>query len=66
MIKNYFISALRNLLKNKFSSILNILGLAVGIASFIFIVLYIQDEISYDRYHSKSKDIVCAKSHTHT
>jgi putative ABC transport system permease protein len=57
MLKNYFLSALRNLVKNKFSSILNILGLAVGISSFIFIVLFIVDEINYDRYHSKSKDI---------
>lgn len=57
MFKNYFVSAFRNLVKNKFASILNILGLAVGIASFIFIVLYIIDEVNYDRYHSKSNDI---------
>jgi len=51
MLKNYLISAFRNISKNKFYSSLNILGLAIGLAAFIFIFLYIQDEISYDKYH---------------
>ncbi len=62
MIKNYLKSALRNITKNKFYSFLNILGLAIGIAAFIFIFLYIQDEISYDKYHENSSRIYRVES----
>ena len=51
MIKNYLMVAWRNLLKNKIYSFLNITGLAVGLASFLLIALYIMDELSYDRYN---------------
>ena len=43
--------ALRNIKKNILYSIINIGGLAIGLASFIFIILYINDELSYDKYH---------------
>ena len=43
--------AWRNLLKNKIYSFLNITGLAVGLASFLLIALYMMDEVSYDRYN---------------
>ncbi|OQX81874.1 MAG: hypothetical protein B6D64_01505 [Bacteroidetes bacterium 4484_276] len=62
MFKNYLKSALRNITKNKFYSFLNILGLAVGFAAFIFIFLYIRDELSYDRYHQKSSQIYRVES----
>ena len=51
MIKNYLVVAWRNLLKNKIYSFLNITGLAVGLASFLLIALYMMDEVSYDRYN---------------
>src|SRR6476659_6836161 len=52
MIKNYFKIAWRNLLRNKGFSFLNISGLAIGMASAILILLWIQNEISYDRFHA--------------
>ena len=55
MLKNYLITALRNLWKHKFYSAINILGLAIGITSFLFIWIYIQDELSYDKFHSKAE-----------
>src|ERR1700690_641841 len=51
MIKNYFKTALRNLVKNKFYTSINIIGLAVGIATCLLIMLYVMDELSYDRYN---------------
>ena len=51
MLKNYLKVALRNLLKHKVYSFINILGLAVGIAAGVLIVLYVFDELSYDRFH---------------
>jgi putative ABC transport system permease protein len=53
VIKNYFKVAIRNLVRNKFFSIINITGLAVGMASAILILLWIENELSYDRFHSK-------------
>ena len=50
MFKNYLKIALRYLLKNKLYSIINILGLAVGIASFVLIMLYVNYEKSYDTF----------------
>lgn len=52
MVKNFFKVALRNMLKQKFFSFLNILGLSLGIASSLFVVIYLVDELSYDRFHS--------------
>jgi putative ABC transport system permease protein len=57
MIKNYFKVAWRNLLKNKVFSFINITGLAVGLASFLLIALYVLDELSYDRYNEKADRI---------
>lgn len=57
MIRNYIKSALRNIVKNKFYSILNILGLTVGLTAFIFLYLHINDEMSYDAYHENAKRI---------
>lgn len=51
MIGNYIKTAFRNLIRNKTYSFLNILGLAVGMAVCILILLYIQHELSYDKYH---------------
>jgi putative ABC transport system permease protein len=53
MLRNYFRVAFRNIVKQKFYSIINIVGLTVGIVATLFIILYIQDELSYDRFHTK-------------
>lgn len=50
MLKNYLKIAVRYLLKNKLYSIINIFGLAVGIASFVLIMLYVNHEKSYDTF----------------
>jgi putative ABC transport system permease protein len=51
MLKNYLKVAFRNLWKNKSFSAINIIGLAVGLATCLLIVLFVQDELSYDRYN---------------
>ena len=51
MIKNYFKIAFRNIFQNKIYSFINIAGLSVGIASCILILLYIQNEFSYDKFN---------------
>ena len=53
MFKNYLTVGIRNLLRHKGYSSINVLGLAIGIACCILILLYVQDELSYDRYHEK-------------
>jgi putative ABC transport system permease protein len=58
MIKNYFKSAWRNLVKNKFYSTLNIAGLALGLTVGILILLWIQDEYSYDSFHKNARNII--------
>jgi putative ABC transport system permease protein len=58
MLKNYLKIAWRNLIKTKLYSFVNIIGLTVGITSFILISLYIQSEMSYDRFHKKADRIV--------
>ena len=57
MYKNYLKIAFRNLLKHKFYSILNVTGLAVGIACCLMILLFVQDELSYDTFHEKADRI---------
>lgn len=57
MIKHNIIIAIRNVAKYWKYSVINISGLAIGLASFIFIVLYITDELCYDKYHEKADRI---------
>jgi len=57
MLKNYFKSATRNLLRQKAYSVINITGLALGIAITIFILLYVVTELSYDNYHQYKDSI---------
>jgi len=57
MFKNYLIIAVRNLLRQKGYSIINISGLAIGLAAFILIVLHVTDELSYDRFHKNADNI---------
>ncbi|MFD2571037.1 ABC transporter permease [Spirosoma soli] len=51
MIRNYLLIAFRNLRKHKAFSFINIIGVAVGLACFLLISLYVKDELSYDRYN---------------
>lgn len=53
MIRNYFLVTLRNLFKTKIYSFINISGLAIGIASAILILLWVNDEVSYDQFIPK-------------
>ena len=57
MIKNYLKIALRNLKRNKVYSFINIMGLAIGIACCLLILLFINDELSYDNFHEKGDRI---------
>lgn len=57
MLRNYFKIALRNLLKQKVYSTINILGLSFGMACVLLIVVYVKDELSYDKFHRHADDI---------
>ena len=57
MFKNYLMVALRSISKQKMYSVLNIFGLAVGLSAFILIMLYVQNELSFDKYHKNSERI---------
>jgi putative ABC transport system permease protein len=57
MFRNYFRIALRNLLKHKAYSAINITGLAVGMACSLLILLYVKDELGYDRFHSNAGSV---------
>jgi len=57
MVTNFFKIAFRNLLRSKGYSAINIIGLAIGMASAIIILLWIQNEVSYDQFHEKKNRI---------
>lgn len=57
MIKHYFLLAWRNALKNKLFSFVNLFGLTIGIAVSTMLFLYVQHELSYDRFHEKADRI---------
>jgi putative ABC transport system permease protein len=57
MLKNYFTIALRNFRKFKTYSLINIFGLAIGLACCILILLHIHDELNFDRFHQKADRI---------
>lgn len=57
MLKNYLKIAVRNLRKHKGYAFINIFGLAVGLAVCLLIVLYVRDELSYDRFHDNAEEI---------
>ena len=57
MLKNYLKIALRNFTKQKSFSIINISGLAIGMACCMLIVLWVQDELNYERFHENLDDI---------
>jgi len=57
MIKNYFKTAWRNLMKYKFISLINLFGLTVGLTCCLLITTYVLNELSYDRYNKNAKNI---------
>lgn len=57
MLKNYFKIAWRNIVRQKAYSILNIAGLSIGMACSILILLWVQNELSYDRFHPRANQI---------
>jgi len=62
MLKNYLKIALRSILRHKAYSIINISGLAIGMASSILILLWVENELSYDRWHKDARQtyrIIC-------
>lgn len=57
VLKNYIKIALRNLFRNRLYSLINILGLAIGMAACLMIYLWVKDELSYDRFHQDAERI---------
>ena len=66
MIKNYFKTAIRTLLRNKLYTALNIAGLTFGLGCFILLGLYLFDELTFDRQHSKAGRIYRVIEHKST
>jgi len=60
MVKNYLKIALRNFFRHKGYTFINTAGLAIGIACCIMIMLWVQDELSYDRFHENAEDLYVA------
>ncbi|MBE0664295.1 MAG: ABC transporter permease, partial [Candidatus Aminicenantes bacterium] len=65
MLKNYFKSAFRNLVKNKSYAFISIFGLAIGMAVCILLLLYVKHELSYDRFNKNAANIyrLCQPQH---
>ena len=57
MLRNYLVIAYRNFLKQKSYTLINVIGLAVGLSSAICIFLYVEDELSYNSNHPDSENI---------
>ncbi len=57
MFKNYIKTAIRNIVKEKGYSFINILGLSIGMAACILILFWVFDELSYDKFHENSENI---------
>ncbi len=57
MLKNYLITAFRNLVKERLFTVINLIGLSIGIACCVLILLYVHNELSFDKFHSKSDRI---------
>ena len=61
MLKNYLLSTLRNITKRKGFSILNVLGLSIGLAASLLILQYVKDELSFDNFHANGENIYRVK-----
>ncbi len=65
MIKNLLLIALRNFRKDSWYSLLNVLGLTIGITFSLFLIFYIVDELGYDRFNEKADRVYRINSHIH-
>ena len=71
MLKNFFVTALRNLARNRVFSFINIVGLSLGLACCLLIFLYAKDELSFDRFQRNSDELyritcmITDKNHSH-
>jgi putative ABC transport system permease protein len=57
MLKNYVKIAIRNMMRNKVYSLINILGLSIGVACCLLLALYIQEEYAVDKHHARVEDV---------
>lgn len=57
MVRNYLKVGLRSLLRHRVHSVLNLVGLTVGLAVFLFVVAYVLDDLAYDRFHDEADDL---------
>ena len=57
MLKNYLKTAIRNLWRFKGYTFINVMGLAIGMAACMLILLFVKDELSYDTYHENADRI---------
>jgi ABC-type antimicrobial peptide transport system permease subunit len=66
MLQNHFLTAWRNIRRNHFYSLLNIAGLAIGLAVGILILLWVKDELSFDSFHKQADHVYRINSHLGT
>jgi putative ABC transport system permease protein len=57
MIQNFFRIAFRNIARHKGFTFINVAGLSIGLAASLFILLWVQDELSYDKYNTYAKNL---------
>ena len=57
MFRNYLVTALRNIVRHKLYSFINIAGLTVGLACVIFVILFVRSELSYDKWIPDTQDL---------
>lgn len=57
MVQNFFRIAIRNILRHKVFTIINVTGLAIGLASALLIILWVQDEFSFEKFNKKAESI---------
>jgi putative ABC transport system permease protein len=57
MLRNYFKVAIRNITRYKFYSAINLLGMTIGLTACLIILLYIVDELSFDKFHRNAERI---------
>ena len=65
MVRNFLLIALRNLKKDSWYSLINILGLTIGITFSLFLIFYVKDELSFDKHHKNADRIFRINSYIH-
>jgi len=62
MFKNHFKTAWRNIFRHKTATLINLIGLSVSLVAFIFIALWVRNELTFDSYHKAAKDIYLVRT----